>query len=110
MTVELAQSLSTLSTPTLIVIAAVVLVEIALYLIALIDLYRRPTSQVLLENKWVWLAIIVLVSGLGAIVYLAIGRKPAPAAEISGHSERPREQVENIVDSLYGKADHNDRP
>jgi hypothetical protein len=99
----------TLSTPTLIVIAAVVLVEIALYVIALIDLYRRPTSQVVLDNKWVWLAIIVLVSGLGAIAYLAIGRKPAPPAEMSGHAERPREQVENIVDSLYGNDDPNDR-
>ena len=107
---KLAQSISTLPMPALIALAAVVLVEIALYLIALIDLYRRPTSQVVAENKWIWLAIILLVSGLGAIVYLAIGRKPAPAPETARASEHPREHVEDIVDSLYGKADPNDRP
>ena len=90
------------------VIAALVIVEIALYLIALIDLYRRPRSQVQLENKWIWLAIILLVSGLGSIAYLAFGRKPAPAVESASTAERPREQVEVIVDSLYGKADRKD--
>ena len=92
------------------VIAAVVIVEIVLYVIALRDLYRRPRSQVVLENKWVWLAIILLVSVLGAIAYLAIGRKPAPAIETTGASQHSREHVGDIVDSLYGKADHNDRP
>ena len=90
-------------------IAAVVIVEIGLYLIALIDLYRRPRSQVVLENKWIWLAIILLASGLGAIAYLAIGRKPARAVESASTAERPREHVDEIVDSLYGKSDRKDQ-
>jgi hypothetical protein len=99
---ELAASLSTIPTPLLIVLAAVALVEIGLDLVALVDLYRRPTAQLVIGNKWIWVAIILLVSLLGPILYLAIGRKPAPAPESSGAAARPGKQVDNIIDSLYG--------
>ena len=106
---ELAASLSTIPTPVLIVLAAVVLAEIGLDLVALVDLYRRPTAQVVIGNKWIWVAIILLVSLLGPILYLAVGRKPAPAAESSGATGREPKQVDSIVDSLYGTRDPNDR-
>jgi 4-amino-4-deoxy-L-arabinose transferase-like glycosyltransferase len=106
---ELAASLSTTPTPVLIALAALALVEIGLDLVALVDLYRRPTPQVVIGNKWIWVAIILLVSLLGPILYLAIGRKPAPATEASGEAERPRKQVDHIVDSLYDTRDPTNR-
>ncbi|HSO93351.1 MAG TPA: PLDc N-terminal domain-containing protein [Candidatus Dormibacteraeota bacterium] len=57
----------------LIGLAALALVEIGLDLVALVDLYRRPTLQVVMGNKWIWVAIILLVNLLGPILYLAVG-------------------------------------
>ena len=99
---ELATSLSAISPPVLAVLGAVGLIQIGLDVFALIDLYRRPAAQVAIGNKWIWVAIILLVNILGPILYLAIGRRPPPAADVSGQERRPPEQVENIVDSLYG--------
>ena len=96
-------------TSLLIGLAVLALVEIGLDLFALIDLYRRPAAQVVTGNKWIWVAIILLANLLGPILYLAIGRKPAPAIEGAGVAQRPREQVDNIVDSLYGTDDRSDR-
>ena len=35
-------------------------------------------------NKWVWVAVVLLVSTLGAIIYLLAARKPAVLSESSG--------------------------
>jgi hypothetical protein len=64
---------------------------------------------VVIGNKGIWVAIILLVNLLGPILYLAIGRKPAPAAESPGAAGRERKQVDDIVDSLYGTRDPTDR-
>jgi len=99
---ELATSLSAISPPVLAVLGAIALIQISLYVLALVDLYRRPVAQVALGNKWIWLAIIMLVNIIGALLYLAVGRQPTPAVEVSGQERRSPEQVEKIVDSLYG--------
>jgi hypothetical protein len=109
-TMELAASLSTIPTSVLIVLAAVAVVEIGLDLVTLVDLYRRPTPQVVIGNKWIWVAIILLVNLLGPILYLAIGRKPAAASESSGAAGREAKRVDNIVGPLYGDRDHIDPP
>lgn len=98
-----AGNLSTAPVSVLVVLGIVVVVELGLDIFALVDLYRRPTAQVVGENKWLWLAVIVLVNLLGAIIYLAVGRNPAPArdAALRSSSERTRD----IVDSLYGPSD-----
>lgn len=57
------------------------LVQITLAVIALVDLVRRPAAQVTLP-KWLWAVIIIVVSTIGAILYLAIGRRTAPVAEV----------------------------
>lgn len=103
---ELAGGLITFSTPVIAVLAVLAVVEIALDVIALIDLYRRPVAQIVTGNKWIWLAIILLVNILGAVAYLAIGRNAAVAAsEKPPAGDRSRPQVEGIVDSLYPKPD-----
>lgn len=50
----------------------IILVELALLAVALVDWARRGSYRYL--NKWVWLAIIVAVSGTGSIAYLVLGR------------------------------------
>jgi hypothetical protein len=106
---EPAASLSAISTPVLILLAALALVEIGLDVVALVDLYRRPTSQVAIGNKWIWVVIILLVNLLGPILYLAIGRKPAPGTASFDSPGRSRKQVDSVVDSLYGTGEPIDR-
>ncbi|MEI7553651.1 PLD nuclease N-terminal domain-containing protein [Candidatus Chlorohelix sp.] len=53
-----------------------VFISLALEIWALIDLIRRDRREVQGENKWIWVAIIVLISTIGSIVYLLAGRKP----------------------------------
>lgn len=99
----LTTSLADIPAAVLAILALIVLAEVALDVVALVHLYRTPVAQVVGGNKWVWVVVIVLVNLIGAILYLAIGHRPAPAAEEPG--ARPPERVGDIVDSLYGAAD-----
>ena len=59
-------------------VAVIVLavVEVALAVFCIVDLIRRPA--VLGDRKWLWVLLIVLFTLPGCIIYLAIGRVPAP--------------------------------
>jgi hypothetical protein len=87
----------------LVVLGVLTLVEITLDVIALLDLYRRPTAQVVLENKWIWVAIVLLVNTVGPILYLAVGRKPPPVAHDAAAPPSPPVRAEDIADVLYGR-------
>ena len=100
--------LSTIPVGVLIGLGAVLLLEIALDVAALVDLYRRPVATVALGNKWIWVALIVLINLIGPILYFAIGRKPAATVDMPA-PESIRSQAE-IVDSLYGQADEASQP
>ncbi len=58
-------SLSELPVWALVAVGVLALASITLDVMALIDLYRRPTEQVILANKWIWVAIVLLVSNGG---------------------------------------------
>ena len=106
--VPAAANLSTVPAPVLVVLGVLVVVVIGLDIVALFDLYRRPSERVVLQNKWIWLAIIVLVNLFGAIVYLAVGRKPGFSDDtMASHS--PSARTKDIVDSLYGRGDGTDQ-
>ena len=98
-------SLSEFPVWVVVAVGVLALASIILAVIALLDLYRRPTEQVVLANKWIWVAIVLLVNPVGAIIYLAAGRKPAiidrQAAKPGSSSVPP----ENIADTLYGPRD-----
>ena len=49
------------------------IIQVALMVVALVDLIRR--QQVLGDNKLLWGLLIVLVSFIGPILYLVVGRK-----------------------------------
>jgi hypothetical protein len=50
-----------------------IIIELALLIIALVDLIRR--DQVKYFPKWVWALIILLLNFLGPIAYLILGRE-----------------------------------
>ena len=91
-----------LSGPVLVALGVLIVAQVVLYAVALVDLARRPADQVVGANKWLWLVLILLVSTLGAILYLVVGRKP-PAAAPDPTAAGPRSvRPENVADALYG--------
>ncbi|HEX9412028.1 MAG TPA: PLD nuclease N-terminal domain-containing protein [Ktedonobacterales bacterium] len=51
-----------------------VLIDLALIVYALIDLFRQD-RRVQGDNKLIWALVILFVSTLGPLVYLLVGRK-----------------------------------
>jgi hypothetical protein len=98
--------LSTLPVGVLVALGVLVVAQLSLDVIALVDLYRRPAARVVSGNKWVWLAVILLVNLLGAILYLVVGRVKTETA-VAPPSSRPT-PTESIADALYGKRDDTD--
>jgi NADH:ubiquinone oxidoreductase subunit 6 (subunit J) len=101
--------LSTIPVGVLVALGVLAVVQITLDVIALVDLYRRPVERVVLGNKWIWVAIILLVNTLGAIIYLVAGRKPAALTENATPPASPSIHTEDIANTLYGPRDGTDR-
>lgn len=57
-------------------IIPVFIIEVALMVIALVDVIRR--ERVRGGNKVIWIIVIVLISLIGPIVYLLFGREEGP--------------------------------
>ncbi len=77
------------------------LAEVALLVFCLVDLVRRPA--VLGGRKWPWVLLLVLFTIPGAIVYLAVGRVPAPVAgpgPVAGEDAHDRARA--VTTLLYG--------
>jgi len=104
----MSSNVSTLPAGALAALVVLALVAITLDVIALLDLYRRPTSQVVFANKWIWVAIVLLVSTLGAIIYLAAARKPAVGPDDAPPPASKSLRTDNIADTLYGPRDGTD--
>ena len=60
-------------------ICVMVAVQLTLMVWAIVDLTQRRT--VTWNNKWVWVAIIVLLSTIGPIIYFVAGRPAEPATK-----------------------------
>jgi len=50
----------------------ILLLQLALIIVALIDLARRERTR---GPKWAWVLIIVLINFIGPIVYFILGRE-----------------------------------
>ena len=101
-------NLSTLPVGAIIALAVLGVAQLTLDVIALVSLYKRPIDQVALGNKWVWVAIIALVSMLGPILYLVASRWPAQVADAAGRTPPPSARPDAIADALYGPRDETD--
>ena len=101
---------ATETSPALVALLVVLAVaELALLAWALVDLYRRPASQVNGGSKIPWLILCLLLQLIGPVLYLAIGReRPAPAAGApsSGAAvppplEPPRAEAAAVIETLF---------
>lgn len=108
----LGTSLST--STTVLLIAAAAVLELALLVLALVDVLRRPDEAVTGGRRWVWILLIVLMQTLGPIIYFAAGRRPRPVTDpgrdggtsaggAPSADARPADRVGRTVDVLYGQ-------
>ena len=90
-------------------IIALAIVQFSLMILALVKLARTPQNQVNLDRKWLWAIIIIGLNLVGSILFLALGRKPAPISgetppTAAAHAGDAR--VERLVSLLYdGRSD-----
>ena len=93
----------------LVVGGVLVLVQLGLEIYALVDMLKRPPELLALGGrKWLWAIIILGVNWIGAAVYLAAGRKPAPVAEIEPATPAS-ERADAAAEALYGPREWNRR-
>ena len=52
------------------------LIQVALIVIALLDLFKRENMKS--NTRLIWVFVIILINIIGPIVYLAAGRKDKP--------------------------------
>ncbi len=86
---------------------ALAVVQIGVEVFALVKLFKTPDEQLLLGKKWPWVIIILFVNLVGAIVFLAAGRKPAPAvdplsAAAAEGAPAAGDRAARAADVLYG--------
>ena len=75
----------------------------ALLALALVNVISREAAAIRFHNRWIWVALIVLVNFLGPLAYFALGRIDAPLADNTGADERPAgERARAAVELLYG--------
>lgn len=82
-----------------------VVVQIGLELFALVKLFRTPDDRLVFDKKWPWVLIILFVNMVGAIIFLAAGRKPAAAKDplAAGTQPAPGDRAARAADVLYGQ-------
>jgi len=100
---RLAQAMG-VSTTLAALLLALLVVQVSLQVFALVDLARRDVVQG--GRKWVWALVIAFGNLIGAIVYLAVGRKPeSDLLRGSGASTAGGDAARRAVDKLYGPRD-----
>jgi hypothetical protein len=67
---------TTIDPTLLIALIPLVLLDLAMVIFCIVDLYK-PDRRVRGGNKLIWLLVILLVSTLGWIIYLLVGREEA---------------------------------
>lgn len=63
------------------VIVALAAVQLAVEVYALVVMLRTPLERLVFGKRWPWVVIILFVNLVGAIIFLAAGRKPLPAVD-----------------------------
>lgn len=91
--------LTSLPVPVLVGLGVLVVIEFGLMVWGVLDWVKRPADQIR-GNRLVWLLVIVLLNIAGPIIYLTLGRRPAPA-DATGIASAP-EATRAAADALYG--------
>lgn len=101
-----------LSPGLMVVFGALVFLQLALEVGALVVLFRTPEERVLGGRRWPWALAIVFINLIGAVAFLAAGRRPRQAEDpiqVRGDAGAPGERAQRAVDVLYGERDGEDR-
>lgn len=96
--------LGSLPVAVLVILGIVLAAQLVLLVWALVDLVRRPTAAVAFGNKWVWVAIIVVVNLIGPILYFVVGRLRV-VQEQPVQAPVARVTMAEVADALYGRRD-----
>lgn len=101
--------IAALPTAALVALGVLYVVQVVLQVYALIDLYKTPVERILTGHKWVWVLVILFVNLVGAIVYLAAGKKPVQAVDparqaagLAASSVSGADRAAAAADLLYG--------
>lgn len=90
-----------LPTSALITLGVVVVLQLTIQVVSLVVLARTSRERLVFERKWPWVIIIVFINFVGAIVFLAVGRRAAPVSDTQT-PELHHDTVARAVHSLYG--------
>ena len=94
---------------TLALLGVLVVVQIGVEIYAIVKLLKTPDDRLVFGKKWPWLLIILFVNLVGALVFIAAGRKPAEAVDplAASVSDAPAagDRAARAVDVLYGAKD-----
>ena len=94
------------STTVAAIVVALIVVQVATQVYALVDLARRDSVRS--APKWLWALVIALGNLIGAIAYLVVGRTPSQTDHTgggSGASAAGGDAARRAVDALYGPRD-----
>ena len=92
--------LSDLPVAAWVAIGLLAVVELGLFVYALVDWVRRPAEE-FNGNRWLWLLLIAFLNIIGPIIYLLAGRKRSvieAAAPVTPTADR----ASAAADALYG--------
>ncbi len=90
---------SALSGTTGVVIGIALGLQMFLSAVGLVVLARTPSDRLVFGRKWPWVLIILFINTIGTILFLAIGRRPAPVEDVSpATSTSTASTVRNLYD------------
>jgi hypothetical protein len=92
-------NLTDLPAPALVALAVLVVVQVGAEVVALVVLARTPPERVQLGRRWPWVLIILGVNLVGAVVFLAAGRRPPT---VDGGQDPGPSNAKAVADELYG--------
>ena len=92
--------LSDLPVAAWIAIGLLALVELGLFVYALVDWVRRPVEE-FNGNRWLWLLLIAFLNIIGPIIYLLAGRKRS-VVEAAAPATPTADRAKSAADALYG--------
>jgi hypothetical protein len=65
--------------------------SVAVFIYALVDVIRMPNDAAFKTGtQLVWVLVVLLAQGIGAIVYLVVGRPPGGATAAREHPQPPK--------------------
>lgn len=89
----------------LVAVGVLTVVQLSVEIYALVKLFKTPDEQLVLGKKWPWVIIILFINLVGAIIFLAVGRRPAAVADPLAQGApavAATDRAARAADVLYG--------